>query len=79
MTYGGSSGYDMTTSNWDQITFVDGLDRETKKKDVTVINEEHKQGMVLVVSRGKFQTKKGTKVRETGGGKLQEVLVMSCW
>lgn len=79
MTYGGSSGYDTSSSDWDQLTFVDGLDRETKKKDVTVINEEHNQGIILVVSRGKIQTKKGTKVRETGGGKLQEVLVISCW
>lgn len=79
MTYGGSSGYDTSSSDWDQLTFVDGLDRETKKKDVTVINEEHNQGIILVVSRGKIQTKKGTKVREMGGGKLQEVLVISCW
>lgn len=49
MTYGVSSGYDTSSSDWDQLTFVDGLDRETKKKDVTVINEEHNQGIILVV------------------------------
>lgn len=49
MTNGGSSGYDTSSRDWDQLTFVDGLDRDTKEKEVTVINAEHNQGIILAV------------------------------